>query len=143
MVRVRVYHFITYDAYLFGGVSASLTRVSVHAYIYGAGPREGQYDELVFDQVAEGDVKRAMEGKTLTGAFRKGKQMWVVLAEEEGAGAGAGSKKKQPPKKGGKGGGGGQGGQQQQQHVLLHMGMTGSLVVKGKEVPQVNKRERF
>lgn len=70
------------------------------------------------------DVRRAMEGKTLTAAHRRGKYMWVVLQEE-----GGGGKKKQKQK---------QGQQPQQQNVLFHMGMTGSLVVKGKEVPQAS-----
>lgn len=74
-------------------------------------------------------------GKVLVSTGRKGKCMWIVL-EEGGGATGKGKKKKKgaaaSPSSAGSGGH-----LQQQQHVLLHMGMTGSLVVKGKDVPQV------
>jgi hypothetical protein len=120
-----------------------------------AGPRDGQFDELIFEGHTEAEVLAAFQGngrrwpafvscsvtrcslsrpsvtsgrllpcdnglltyrvsrlvapttgRTVTGARRKGKHMWVELSSKAG----------------------------QPNHVLFHMGMTGSLVLRHKEV---------
>ncbi len=70
-------------------------------------------------------------GKVLVGMGRQGKHLWLVLEEGPG-GKGKSKKGKAQPTQ-----------PTQQQHVLFHMGMTGSLVVKGKDVPQVRDQDRI
>lgn len=62
--------------------------------------------------------------------------MWIVLEGSGGGGGGAKSSKGKKSK-GTAAAAAAASSAGSQQHVLLHMGMTGSLVVKGKDVPQV------
>eukprot|EP00900_Chrysochromulina_parva_P011565 jgi/Chrpa1/20409/Chrysochromulina_OHIO_Genome00007078-RA len=67
----------------------------------GGGPRDGLFDEIVFDD-KEADaaiVSSLLEGKQLVEVRRRGKQLWLVLSS--------------PP------------------HLLAHFGMTGAFVVRG------------
>lgn len=73
----------------------------------GGGPREGLYDDIIFDKVPEQSLHQALDGHKLVGVGRKGKHLWWTL---EGGGKGK-------SKKGAS--------QAQQQHLLFHMGMTG------------------
>lgn len=73
----------------------------VHASERGGGPREGEFDAIVFDdaEATDASVSAALTGKTLVAVRRKGKQLWLELSS--------------PP------------------HLLAHFGMTGTFVVEG------------
>lgn len=67
----------------------------------GGGPREGEFDSIVFDdgEATAPSIAKALEGKRLVEIRRRGKQLWLVLSS--------------PP------------------HLLAHFGMTGAFVVRG------------
>jgi len=80
--------------------------VKVTSKEQGGGPRDGQFDDLIFSEdITENDVQAAFQGAKLISVGRKGKQMWFELDGE----------KKKAKKK---------------MFVLVHLGMTGSLTVK-------------
>ena len=74
----------------------------------GGGPREGLFDDIIFDKVPEQSLHQVLDGHTLIGVGRKGKHLWWTL---EGGG-------KKGNKKGASQG-------DHHQHLLFHMGMTG------------------
>ena len=77
---------------------------SVNAREAGGGPRDGSFDDKVVGEgVTEKGLVAALKGKKVTHVCRKGKQMWIEL----GGGASDAS-------------------------LLFHLGMTGSIVVKGE-----------
>ena len=45
----------------------------------GGGPRDGKFDDIVFSNISEGDMKSALIGKTLVAVRRKGKQLWFEI----------------------------------------------------------------
>ena len=91
------------------------TVTSVNLREQGGGPRNGLFDDLVFSPTDGGEnvFKTAMLHRTLVGFKRHGKQMWLQLAKNVNKRTG-GSKV----------------------NILMHLGMTGSLRLKGEAVPQ-------
>jgi formamidopyrimidine-DNA glycosylase len=68
----------------------------------GGGPRDGQFDAIVYGGMAAGhDFERALVGRTLLQSRRKGKHMWWTLS---GAGP----------------------------HPTWHFGMTGAFSIAGQ-----------
>eukprot|EP00598_Pedospumella_elongata_P006567 CAMPEP_0184974330 /NCGR_PEP_ID=MMETSP1098-20130426/5860_1 /TAXON_ID=89044 /ORGANISM="Spumella elongata, Strain CCAP 955/1" /LENGTH=311 /DNA_ID=CAMNT_0027496907 /DNA_START=8 /DNA_END=939 /DNA_ORIENTATION=- len=89
---------------------AGSTIVSVTTREQGGGPREGSFDDIVFEHVSDGTTNdseslyhTALLRKTLKCVHRKGKQFWFEFAEPESP------------------------------CVLFHFGMTGSCAIKGQE----------
>jgi formamidopyrimidine-DNA glycosylase len=77
----------------------------------GGGPRDGIFDDKVIAEgVSPSDFSSAVEGAFILAARRKGKQLWLELGA-----APAG-----PPSA----------------SLLMHLGMTGSLLVRGVEAPR-------
>jgi len=110
----------------------------------GGGPRDGQYDDLVFSNAKnEQEVHRVMEGRVLTGVGRKGKHLWMELSLPSSS-----SSSSAAFSRGGKGkAGGGKSAasaasststtpQDDKRFVLFHMGMTGSLLFQHVAIPQ-------
>ena len=73
----------------------------VHAQESGGHARDGQFDNIVFDdaEISEETVTAALAGKTLEAVHRKGKQLWLELSSPL--------------------------------HLLAHFGMTGAFVIEG------------
>ena len=81
---------------------------SVDCREQGGGGREGLFDDKVFAEGAdEAAVEAFLVGATCVGARRRGKQLWLELERAGAARA-----------------------------LLIHLGMTGSCVVRGEAVPQ-------
>ncbi len=87
----------------------------------GGGPREGQYDDLIIQHTEE-EFAAALLHRPLLAAKRKGKQLWL----EMGKASSKDTKKKSS-------------GSSELGSVdccvLIHLGMTGSLVVQGHPAP--------
>lgn len=84
----------------------------------GGGPREGEFDDIVFDK-ADGDIgtfSKALMNKELLGVKRHGKQLWLQMR-------GSGKPKDEVV------------------NVLWHFGMTGSFRIKGEHVPLYRSRK--
>ena len=77
----------------------------------GGGPRDGLFDDIVFD--VKGDNKQddfnSLQGSTLNDVNRQGKQLWMELSSGVS--------------------------------LLVHFGMTGSFVIKGEPIPQYKSFE--
>ena len=74
----------------------------------GNGPRHGLFDDkIIAEGVDEKTLSRALLGKTVGAACRRGKQLWIELCEG-GIPCGA---------------------------LLIHLGMTGCLLVRGHSAP--------
>lgn len=77
----------------------------------GGGPRDGEFDDKVIAEgVTAGQLAAALEGAFILSAQRKGKQLWLELGEATTGPA--------------------------TRSLLIHLGMTGSVVVQGVEAPQ-------
>ena len=74
----------------------------------GGGPKDGQFDDILFENKSGADVERAygeaLLNKTVVRVDRKGKQMWLQFSG------------------------------QQDNCILFHFGMTGSIVIKDQQV---------
>ena len=79
----------------------------------GGGPRQGQYDDIV-NENSPSDLTNALLNRTLLGAYRKGKQMWLELSEPSSRGGGSITSSGPVDIS-----------------VLFHFGMTGMLVLHG------------
>jgi formamidopyrimidine-DNA glycosylase len=76
----------------------------------GGGPREGLFDELVLNGGSAGQFMQSIKGKGISSVERKGKQILLKFGHKT--------------KKNGLAG------------LLMHLGMTGAIVVKGKPLPK-------
>lgn len=72
----------------------------------GGGPREGQFDDKVYE--TEADQYERLEGKKLVSLGRQGKQMYFILTGDAG---------------------------DTSTSLLFHFGMTGSFVIRGEQIP--------
>jgi formamidopyrimidine-DNA glycosylase len=83
----------------------------------GGGPRSGTFDDKVFGEgVQPGEFATAVQGAYVLAARRRGKQLWMELSREASG----------PPTA----------------CLLVHLGMTGSLLVRGVEVHGPEPSER-
>ena len=73
----------------------------------GGGPRDGLFDEIVYEGGAAKPYEAALVGQRMLGMHRKGKQLWMAMEGKKG--------------------------ERESVNVLFHFGMTGSFVVKDKE----------
>lgn len=91
--------------------------VGINAKEQGGGPRDGQFDDLVLaESSGEEEVASKLVGAKVSGAQRKGKQLWILL-EKDGA---------------------------HDRALLLHFGMTGSLLIhSGAEIVAKPSYVRF
>lgn len=82
--------------------------VEIVALETGGGPRDGTFDDIVFDLVdqapGEDSVRKALVNRIISRVGRKGKQLWFDFGDMGSV-------------------------------VMFHFGMTGSIVVKGEEIP--------
>jgi formamidopyrimidine-DNA glycosylase len=77
----------------------------------GGGPRDGSFDDKVFAEgVSPRDISATVEGAFILSVRRRGKQLWLEL----------GAAPSGPPSA----------------SLLVHLGMTGSLLVRGVEAPR-------
>ena len=76
----------------------------------GGGPRDGQFDDSVIAEGVTADVLAvSLQDRWVLGVRRRGKQLWVELAETKGGARCA--------------------------CLLLHFGMTGAVIVEGVAAP--------
>jgi len=88
-------------------ICAGATISAVSTRELGGGAREGQFDDIVFENVgekSEESYRSALLGKTLKQVHRKGKQLWFEFFERDSP------------------------------CVLFHFGMTGAFVIKGQTI---------
>uniref|UniRef100_A0A7S0NUS3 Formamidopyrimidine-DNA glycosylase catalytic domain-containing protein n=1 Tax=Calcidiscus leptoporus TaxID=127549 RepID=A0A7S0NUS3_9EUKA len=80
----------------------------------GGGPRDGEFDDkIVGEGVTPPELAAALQDKWVLAVKRRGKQLWVELSATRG-GACCGC-------------------------LLLHFGMTGAVVIKGRDAPLYKK----
>lgn len=86
----------------------------------GGGPRDGLFDDKVIAEGVDADaLAKAIRGKMLRAAHRRGKQLWLELCDTPAASS------KQPAS------------------LLIHLGMTGALVASDGTTEDAPKYKRF
>eukprot|EP00041_Stephanoeca_diplocostata_P000726 m.16571 g.16571 ORF g.16571 m.16571 type:complete len:472 (+) comp10997_c0_seq1:217-1632(+) len=84
----------------------------------GGGPRTGLFDDIIIcEDQSEESIRAALKGKQVDNLGRKGKQMWINFSNDT-----ATKKKKKIAS----------GAENDVTSLLIHLGMTGALLVNGK-----------
>eukprot|EP00038_Savillea_parva_P005901 m.160588 g.160588 ORF g.160588 m.160588 type:complete len:401 (+) comp11964_c0_seq1:143-1345(+) len=105
-----------------------ITRVTARES--GGGPRHGLFDDIVVGEgVTEDALVSALVNKVVAGTGRKGKQMWIELVEAPPTKPATASKKKSRKIKREAGT---ESSGTATTSLLMHLGMTGSVVVRGQ-----------